>query len=183
MTPDQLKSAIERRGFLVRLWLPEVDAVRMIVMMGDKSLPWEISTSVLGTIKTGIGNLIEHDFRELTNGQHFVWCKQCHAPLLRYTDQEIALKYLHHRVEPDIVLQVKGDVARVTSRLNAGMSAYAEDVEAVPSNVLNAAMATASSYRDARHGPDSIRLFWCPRPWCKNSLLGGTEEIIDEQPR
>lgn len=82
MTIDQLKSAIERRGFLIRLWLPEEDRVKMIVMLGDRSMPWSISLSVLETIKTGIGNLIEHEFRGLTQSMHLVACSRCKNALL-----------------------------------------------------------------------------------------------------
>lgn len=86
MTIDQLKTAFERRGFLVRLWLPEEDRVKMIVMLGERSMAWEIATSVLETIKTGIGNLIEHEFRGLTQSMHLVACSGCKTALLETID-------------------------------------------------------------------------------------------------
>lgn len=179
--PDQLKAAIERRGFLIRLWLPEEDCVKMIVMMGDKSLPWEIATLVLATIKTGIDNLIEHDFRDLTNSMPFVWCKQCHTPLLRYTDQSLALKYLQNSTKPDAVLEVldKAQAISIANRLNAGMSVSSKDVRFVPGVNGKEAIARASVYRSAKAGPVSPVIESCVT--CQQRLdANSVEEIIDE---
>jgi hypothetical protein len=179
MTIDELKAAIERRGFLIRLWLPDEDCVKMIVMMADCSLAWEVTLLDLRLLRVDTTTLIEGSLGSLANNQHIVCCSQCKEPLLMHVNQKLALLYLQGSAKPNIVLEVvnKTKVASIVSRLNAGMPVSSNDVRILPGTNMDEALAEATMYRFAKAGPDSAPIAYCPT--CGNSLKDGTEEIID----
>lgn len=99
MSTDQLKAALKRRGFHIIIWTHAQTHLRTVVRLGDFSMPWEISISVLDTIKMGIGNLIAHEFSSLTRNHDFMCCIQCQEPLLQ---KEIRMIGIPERVfDPD----------------------------------------------------------------------------------
>lgn len=180
MTTDQLKAAIERRGFLIRLWLPEEDSVKMIVMLGDQSLPCEVSREDLKCLVLSPVGLIENILGRLTGYQHIVWCKQCHEPILKRVDQKLALIYLQHNPKPDVRIVVdKTKVIHIMTRLNAGVAISPNDAEILPGTNMEEAIEMATQYRPVRYGPYSLPWTHCSK--CGNHLKDGTEEVQDLQ--
>jgi DNA-binding CsgD family transcriptional regulator len=85
-----LKLAIERRGILIRQWIPEEDRVCMILLLADCSLAWEVSLEELRSLKD-LGAFLDANLVRLTDGQRFVCCKKCAMPLLlsvKWVDEE-----------------------------------------------------------------------------------------------
>jgi hypothetical protein len=99
MTIDQLKTAFERRGYVLVVFCQDVDAVKLVARLGERAMPWSISLLVLETIKAGIGNLIEHEFQRITDGQQHVQ-HDCGFPLLREVKNAGSKETLAYRAAP-----------------------------------------------------------------------------------
>ena len=171
---EELKAALERRGFHTMVWIPEDDQLKMVVRLGDGSTPWAVSREDLSGLMLDTKTLIESGLGRITDYQHFVWCKQCHEPILRHTDQDLALKYLQNSAKPDVVN--KTTVIGIVSRLNAGMPVSSERMLDAGDN-MEEAIKRASVYRRAKDGPYSPSLTDCPG--CGVLLEENTEEIVD----
>jgi hypothetical protein len=91
MTTNELKSALERRGFHIIVWIPEQDRLRTVVRLGDFSMPWVVSLESLESIRVSIGEFITIAFISITRGQEVMACAQCGEPLLyhaKYVDEQ-----------------------------------------------------------------------------------------------
>lgn len=166
--PDQLKAAIERRGYLVR----EIkDALRpaeimvFLVSRGSQWMEYGFTMQDIADTRLSVRDYTERVLNRLNGGMDHVWCKRCHAPLLRLTDQPMALRLLHTSTKPRLALKLNP----VDGRYHVVSSGSAEE-----------AIERASVYFDARIGPIS-QLEYCSK--CNVRLEASVIEEIDDEQR
>lgn len=166
MTPDQLKAAIERRGYFVREIKDVTRSAEIVVFIISRGAQWMeygFTMQDIADARLSVRDYAEHVLDRLNGGMQHVWCKYCHAPLLKHTDQPMALRLLQTSTKPRLALQIDP----VDNRVHVVSSGSAEE-----------AIERASIYFDAHLGPIS-QLEHCPK--CNVRLEASViEEIIDE---
>lgn len=166
MSVDELISAIERRGCLVKEIKDVMRPAEIVVFLISRGAQWMEYGFMMQDIadaKLSVKDYVEHVLRRLDGGMEHVWCKQCHTPLLKQTDQPSALRFLQTSTKPTLMLKFNP----VDNRFHAVSSGSAEE-----------AIERASVYFDARIGYASSILEYCPK--CGSVLAESVEDIRDE---
>lgn len=153
MTIEQLKAAIERRGYIVRTQTPLDDAhITFEISRGNgltpPATPMEIRTFTPNMLKamrlSPTNGVLETLPFAMSAGQHHMACARCGEPLL-YKER-----------------YVRGSAL-----------AYGVPLEQVNRDRME------QKYRSAKAGPDSSILVSCPR--CHQALTTGSTKEIDDQ--
>lgn len=176
MTIDDIKTAIERRGYSVQVeYYPH--SVNFRISAGEKHMNCGYTLVDLKYWKYSLSDFVNAMLYRFSGPMHHMWCKQCHEPLLRYTDQKLALRYLQTSTKPGVILEV-ADKTIAASIVRAGLPVLSKDVRFVYGLNGKDVLARASVYRSTKSGPDSPILDSCPQ--CRQRLyVGSVEEIQD----
>lgn len=176
MTIDDIKAAIERRGYSVQVEHYPY-SVNFRISVGEKHMNCGYTLVDLKYCKLSLTDFVNAMLYRFSGTMQYMWCKQCHEPLLRYIDQALALRYLQTSTKPDVVLEV-ADKTIAASIVRAGLPVLSKDVRIVYGLNREDALARASVYRSMKAGPDSPILDSCPQ--CRQRLyVGSVEEIQD----
>lgn len=82
MNIDELKSAIERRGYRVAIRSDIAGIYTLGIVRGQNFMSRQISAQELDYWKIEVGQLAEMLLRHLSKDQHHVMCANCKLPLL-----------------------------------------------------------------------------------------------------
>lgn len=82
MNIDQLKAAIERRGYQVAIRSDVAGIYQLGIVRGQHFMSRQICAQELDYWKIEVGQLAEMLLRPLSKGQHHVTCANCKLPLL-----------------------------------------------------------------------------------------------------
>lgn len=95
MTIDELKAAIERRGYEVRepAKEPRVEGYTTLYLMrGDEFLASTVSHADLETSMMGMSELAEHILSGWARGQQHMCCAHCNEPLLFSVSKVVVIR-------------------------------------------------------------------------------------------
>lgn len=82
MTPDEIKSAIERRGYTVRVETYFERTVDFRISRGEKSKGCAYSLHDLAMLKMSLSSFVESMLYTFSEGMRHMQCVQCGEPVL-----------------------------------------------------------------------------------------------------